>query len=166
MKADKSGRCDDIRPCMPPDCPLCTSRAERRRPNTAERWLRGRKHRTRNAACLRGHRGFESHPLRQFGALARRLFSLRNKYNHLHLYSAAAIGLLYLSANKFHCDESSDRCTLVVSVSNVRQAHQNLSSHTTVTPASRHDCLSIQADDLSRREAFHFLHPAHHVAAG
>src|SRR3954451_5017119 len=30
----------------------------------AERWLRGRKHRTRNAACGQPYRGFESHPLR------------------------------------------------------------------------------------------------------
>ena len=30
-----------------------------------ERWLSGRKHRTRNAAYLEGYRGFESHPLRQ-----------------------------------------------------------------------------------------------------
>ena len=29
-----------------------------------ERWLSGRKHRTRNAAYLEGYRGFESHPLR------------------------------------------------------------------------------------------------------
>ena len=34
-------------------------------PDLTERWLSGRKHRTRNAACLEGHRGFESHPLRQ-----------------------------------------------------------------------------------------------------
>ena len=31
-----------------------------------ERWLSGRKHRTRNAAYLYGYRGFESHPLRQY----------------------------------------------------------------------------------------------------
>ena len=30
-----------------------------------ERWQSGRSHRTRNAACLQGHRGFESPPLRQ-----------------------------------------------------------------------------------------------------
>ena len=30
----------------------------------AERWLSGRKHRTRNAAWAQAHRGFESHPLR------------------------------------------------------------------------------------------------------
>ncbi len=29
-----------------------------------ERWQSGRMYRTRNAACLEGHRGFESHPLR------------------------------------------------------------------------------------------------------
>lgn len=31
----------------------------------AERWLSGRKHRTRNAAYGQPYRGFESHPLRQ-----------------------------------------------------------------------------------------------------
>jgi len=36
-----------------------------RRPPT-KRWLRGRKHRTRDAAYLHGCRGFESHPLRHF----------------------------------------------------------------------------------------------------
>ena len=35
------------------------------RPPQMERWLSGRKHRTRNAAYLYGYRGFESHPLRQ-----------------------------------------------------------------------------------------------------
>ena len=30
----------------------------------AERWLSGRKHRTRNAAWVQAYRGFESHPLR------------------------------------------------------------------------------------------------------
>ena len=33
-------------------------------PSNAERWLSGRKHRTRNAACGQPYRGFESHPLR------------------------------------------------------------------------------------------------------
>jgi hypothetical protein len=33
-------------------------------PGNAERWLSGRKHRTRNAACGQPYRGFESHPLR------------------------------------------------------------------------------------------------------
>ena len=41
-----------------PGCSLCI-------PASAERWLRGRKHRTRNAACRQRYRGFESHPLRQ-----------------------------------------------------------------------------------------------------
>ncbi len=36
-------------------------------PRKTERWLSGRKHRTRNAAYLYGYRGFESHPLRHFG---------------------------------------------------------------------------------------------------
>src|SRR5690606_37036254 len=31
---------------------------------SAERWQSGRMHRTRNAACSQGHRGFESLPLR------------------------------------------------------------------------------------------------------
>ena len=39
--------------------------AGQRLPNHAERWLSGRKHRTRNAACRQPYRGFESHPLRQ-----------------------------------------------------------------------------------------------------
>ena len=36
----------------------------------AERWLSGRKHRTRNAAYGQPYRGFESHPLRQFRVAA------------------------------------------------------------------------------------------------
>src|SRR5215218_6583613 len=36
-----------------------------RRAPRAERWLSGRKHRTRNAAYGQPYRGFESHPLRQ-----------------------------------------------------------------------------------------------------
>src|SRR5271155_4534316 len=34
------------------------------RPHGMERWLSGRKHRTRNAAYVEAYRGFESHPLR------------------------------------------------------------------------------------------------------
>jgi uncharacterized protein (TIGR00369 family) len=37
-----------------------------------ERWQSGRMYRTRNAACLEGHRGFESHPLRQLATGADR----------------------------------------------------------------------------------------------
>src|SRR5690242_21548842 len=37
--------------------------------NLAERWLSGRKHRTRNAAYGQPYRGFESHPLRQGSTL-------------------------------------------------------------------------------------------------
>ncbi len=46
-----------------------------RRPST-ERWLRGRKHRTRNAAYLYGRRGFESRPLRHCTDLCAQLFPL------------------------------------------------------------------------------------------
>lgn len=43
-----------------------SSAPRRQRPTmTAERWQSGRMHRTRNAACSQGHRGFESLPLRQ-----------------------------------------------------------------------------------------------------
>ena len=44
------------------------------RRHSTERWLRGRKHRTRNAAYLYRYRGFESHPLRHvyFGLRRRR----------------------------------------------------------------------------------------------
>ena len=38
----------------------------RRTLRPAERWLSGRKHRTRNAAYGQPYRGFESHPLRHF----------------------------------------------------------------------------------------------------
>src|SRR3954465_1007105 len=38
--------------------------AFRRHAPRAERWLSGRKHRTRNAAYGQPYRGFESHPLR------------------------------------------------------------------------------------------------------
>src|SRR5580693_7894271 len=35
-------------------------------PRGMERWLSGRKHRTRNAAYVEAYRGFESHPLRHW----------------------------------------------------------------------------------------------------
>ena len=43
-------------------------------PTSAERWLRGRKHRTRNAAWAQAHRGFESHPLRHRALNIERMF--------------------------------------------------------------------------------------------
>ena len=58
-----------------PRLALCTRLAQRGAPTrrrnrrSTERWLSGRKHRTRNAAYGQLYRGFESHPLRQTSAL-------------------------------------------------------------------------------------------------
>ena len=45
-------------------CRYEPDRAEQAPTSKAERWLSGRKHRTRNAAYGQPYRGFESHPLR------------------------------------------------------------------------------------------------------
>ena len=60
-RATARGRPDPT-PAIPPASVSCL----------AERWLSGRKHRTRNAACPRGYPGFESLPLRH---APRELFS-------------------------------------------------------------------------------------------
>jgi hypothetical protein len=54
-------------------------------PRKLERWLSGRKHRTRNAAYLYGYRGFESHPLRHGSQLS--------EPNHSHDDQHAAAGV-------------------------------------------------------------------------
>jgi hypothetical protein len=54
-----------IWPCNLPVQPLSSAPRRQRPTMTAERWQSGRMHRTRNAAWVQAHRGFESLPLRQ-----------------------------------------------------------------------------------------------------
>src|SRR4030095_13236653 len=73
--------------------------AGQRHPDLAERWLRGRKHRTRNAACRQRYRGFESHPLRHdapdpgaFAGPLRPLFSIASQPISVFVIKASTNG--------------------------------------------------------------------------
>ena len=72
-----------------------------------EGWLSGRKRRTRNAVCSKGHREFESHPLRQLGNEVIGLPAMRarqpffGEISNRFEFNKAKSGLFLKKINKF-----------------------------------------------------------------